>query len=615
MIKIKDEFWSQRINTVNENTLPSMYNQLHETGRWDFVDFNWKEGVVPHIFWDSDIAKFLEALCYAIKYADEETAKLYHGWINEAVRMIIKAQEPDGYLNSYFSQVKPEGKFKNVSEEHELYCAGHLTEAAIAHYKVTGNRDLLDCLCRYIDLICDLFGSDSNKMHGYPGHQEIELALVKLIEIVPEERYIELLNYFIEQRGYNNGEFYDQQARERGIDPDTYKPLGDYDHLNEVDYDSSWPEPRSYWYFQADKQIRELSEIKGHSVRAVYYLTAVQALATRNDDESLREAVKRLFRNMIDKKFYIHGGIGSITRWEGFGEEYDLRWDGYSETCASIGLIFLCEKLLQDKLDQEVAKVMERALYNNVLGGVSIKGESYFYNQPITGKAGLKRQDWFSVSCCPPNVARLFSSLEKYALLVSDERMVVNLYIGTEGTFEDKHRFKLLTKYPFEGFIELEVTAEVPIEICIREPDFSFTCSNRNYKVQNGYIIFDSKKWNETITIKFDISPRIIKPDNKVKANIGHLAIERGPFVYALQNSGIKGSKQLEEITITEDAKFEEKVCKFHDAEYISLNKTLDGVDCEFVPYFITGNAIPGEDFRIWIKRNDSNDQSRCEIL
>ncbi|WEJ96087.1 hypothetical protein PSN45_003622 [Yamadazyma tenuis] len=550
---VEDDFWKLRIRTVAANTLPSMHNVLMKTGRWEFFDFNWKhlKDIEPHIFWDSDIAKFLEAVCYALKYTekDEQIYQTYVDWIDQIVRMAKKAQQPDGYLNSYFTQMDPKARFTNIMEKHELYCCGHLIEAAVAHHEATGSMELVDIMCKYVDLLYLTFGPGEGQLHGYPGHEEIELALVKLLRIVPKKEYFDLLNYFVEERGQNNTEFYNDELRRRNIDPDVYNPLADYDHMDS-DYTHMLPAPKSYWYSQSEKPIRELEEVRGHSVRLVYYLTGVQGLAMLKKDDSLKKAVRRLFDNMIDKKFYIHGGIGAIDRWEGFGEDYDLRWDGYSETCASIGLVFLCERMLSDKLDKKVALAMERALYNDVLGGVSVTGKSYYYNQP-----------------------------------------------------SDDLDFKLVSKYPNEGKIELKIDSKKPITISIREPNTAFRTSNSKYKLSNGYLTFGPRIWtSETITIEFDIPVEIVKPDPNVTANSGHLAVQRGPYAYALQKSGVSGDVSLDDIKISVNQKFEVSAEEYENAKYVSLTTTADGRTLNFVPYFITGNEHPGEDFRLWIK-------------
>lgn len=609
MTLVNDSFWSERIKTVAKHTLPSMHNVLKQTGRWDFFDFKWDKtnsDIKPHIFWDSDMAKFLEAVCYTLKYTDPKAPEYqqYLTWIDQIVKMAQKAQQPDGYLNSYFTQIKPQDRFKNISEEHELYCCGHLIEAAVAHHEATGSRALVDVMCRYLDLICDTFGKEDHKLHGYPGHQEIELAIVKLIGIVPKQSYYELLDYFVEQRGYNNGQFYDEQARARGIDPLTYVPRGDYDHLpgEEAHFDSMWPEPRSYWYFQAESLIRDTKEVKGHSVRQMYYLTGVQALANMKKDESLKKAVTELFDNMIDKKFYIHGGIGAISRWEGFGANYDLRWDGYNETCASIGLVLLCEKMLQNQLAAKVSLAMERALYNDVLGGVSISGDSYFYNQPISGHMGLKRQSWFTVACCPPNVARLFNSLEKYAVTQTPETVALHLYMGMD-IDADGYRIKVATTYPTLGTLELKAKSQGALTIAVRKPLHQFTASH-SYDIVNGYMVFGKKVWeDEVITIKFDIPTEIVEPDANVKANEGCVAVQRGPFVYGLQMSGIGKGLTLDDIALSKDQEFKTVPAKCGTVEYLQLQTTTDQGPITMVPYFVTGNEIPGEDFRLWIHK------------
>lgn len=603
---INDDFWSPRINIVSQNTLPSMYNQLKQTGRWDFFNFS-AENVIPHIFWDSDIAKFLEAVCLALKYTKpgDKYNLLYREWIDNVTNMAIKAQRPDGYLNTYFIQMCPEDVLKNVMEKHELYCAGHLIEAAVAHYDATGSMDLINCVCGYVDFIANVFGDGDDQLHGYPGHQEIELALVKLLKIVPKRKYFDLLDYFVEQRGYKNGEFFDDQLLERGIDPHSYNPpLGD----DIPGY--TWPQPRSYWYYQAELPIREVTEAKGHAVRQTYYLTAVQALANLKGDKSLSDAVYRIFRNIVDKKLYIHGGIGSEGRWEGFGEDYELRWDGYSETCASIGLVLMCEKMLLNELDAEVACVMEKALYNDVLGGVSLEGESYFYDQPITGIGGLKRQSWFSCSCCPPNVARLFSSLDKYAFSLKQDSIAVHLFIGADIKERD-YSCSFRTQYPFSGTFDADIKSDIPISVSIRCPKGKFSCSNTNYTLSNGYLIFETKIWNESLSFKFDIPIEIIRPDPNVEANKGCVAVQRGPFVYALENSGIQGDISLDNVVITKKPKFIENIEQLYEAKYISLTTKIKDVKCVLVPYFVTGNKNPGEDFRIWLKKSS---KSNCSL-
>ena len=563
--KIDDTFWNKRIEVTRTSTLPSMLDQLKITGRWDCLKLKWNHGDpnTPHIFWDSDIAKFVEGLCYGLQYMDKKDsqyAQFVVEWIDEAVDMIQAAQGPDGYINTYFTVVEPENRWKNICHQHELYCAGHLLESAIGHYESTGSERFLDVMCRYIDYICQVFGPKPGQKHGYPGHPEIELALVRLYAVRPEKRYYDLLNYFVEQRGYNNAEFYDQEARERGDDPLTYI------------HRAKWPTPRSYWYCQSEDLTRNLTEIKGHSVRAMYYLAGVQGLANINGDKTLDDAVQRLWRNMIDTKLYIHGGIGAIKQWEGFGDEYELPLTCYAETCASIGILFLGKQMLERKLEREVAQVMERALYNDVLGGISIDGRSFYYDQPLVGM-GMKRQDWFKVSCCPPNVSRLFNSLDKYVFTVKRDFVAVNLWIGSVYCTDDVN-IKITTSYPHQGFIQVDISTQKPLGFAIRAPEQCQLSTELPYQETNGYLCFDSRIWDDKIVIEFELPTKIIHPNPKVESTKGKLAIERGPFVYALEQSGYSGP--LSTVSISDETQFEKEETSTDGAHYVALNAVLD---------------------------------------
>lgn len=605
--RVDDTFWSSRIQVIMKNALPSIFHFLQETGRWDLMKMKIKEGSKPHYFWDSDIAKFLEALCYSMRYIDEGD-ELYLDfilWINEATKMIINLQQADGYINSYFTVVDPENKFKNITENHELYCAGHLLEAAIARYLVLGELDLLQCLERYLLLIYEKFGPYEGQMHGYPGHQELELAIGRLLDLRFDERLFNLLQYIIEQRGFGNGEFFDEQAWLRGVDPNIYIP-GDSEGR------PVWPAPRSYWYYQAETQIRDTKEAKGHAVRQTYYLAAVQILANLKKDDSLKVAVTRLWREIVDKHLYIHGGIGSVGQWEGFGKPYDLRWDCYSETCASVGLIFLCQSILKDRLDREVADVMERSLYNNVLGGVSLDGKSYFYDQPITGSKGLKRQSWFSCSCCPPNVARLFTNLQDYVSTAVDNFIAIHLYIG--GTYEGRnYSLKIQSKYPYEGEVSIDLNTVQEKGVAIKAPKGAYSINVDDYQEINGYIILAPRVWNDQdITLSFEIDISIVQGSGKIEANKGHLAVEFGPFVYGLALSGIEGDVPLDALKMSRNVSFEKFLENEDDYFFWALVCELDGYKCKFVPYFFLGNEHPGEDFRIWLKDSDTQKDSEA---
>lgn len=600
--KIDDAFWNPRIKVNQQVTIPIMYKQLRESPRWDSLKHTWKHGdpddLRPHMDWDSDVAKFVEAVCCALKWipASEPLHATFLSWVEEAIDMVEAAQGPDGYINTYHTVVAPEARWTNVAHNIELYDAGHLLEAAVTHYQVTGSTRFLDIMSRYVDYICTIFGPEPDKIHGYPGHQEIELALFRLYQVRPEQRYFDLANYFIEQRGYRQGEFFDMEARARGDDPETWIPPPPPGVT--VPYFTG---PRAYWYMQADEPIRETRQVRGHSVRVTYYLSAVQDLATLKGDRSLDAAVDRLFDNMVDCHMYIHGGIGAMHRWEGFGENYELSLNGYAETCASIGILFLGRRMLRRRLSRKVARTMERALYNNVLAGVSLDGTSFFYDQPLSTDRST-RHTWFEVCCCPPNLSRFLNSLEDYVFTVRPQSQTValNLYIGSEyeSAAGDVH-VKVATKYPWEGHVEVSVHSQSEVGLAIREPDhpYEISPSPEHSSVKDGYIHFPPKRWNsETLTLSFPLSPKLVRSHPLVQATQGMVAVERGPLVYCLE--AIDTAQPLESVIIDPREDFKEERIQIADVPVVALQAK----NFRLVPYFACSNRRPGEGLRVWMK-------------
>jgi DUF1680 family protein len=515
------------------------------------------------------------------------------GWIGDAIEMIKTAQGPDGYINIYYTVVKPEMRWKDVAHQHELYCAGHLLEAAIAHHQLSGSNEFLDVMCRYIDYVCKVFGPGDDQIHGYPGHPEIELALVRLLEIRQEKRYLDLLTFFVNERGKEGGVYYDNEAKNLGIDPQKFIPGPN--HVGEP-----WPDPPCHWYMQAEAPIRDLTEIKGHSVRAMYLLAGVQGLANLIKDPSLDEAVDRLWRNMVDAKFYIHGGIGAIYDWEGFSGNFELPLKCYAETCASIAILFLGKRILERKLDAEIPRVMERALYNDVIGGVSLDGTSFYYEQPLVA-CGHKRSSWFECSCCPPNLARLLNSLEDYAFTEKENVFAINMWMG--GNYRsDGLRATIRTDYPLRGQIEIELISNRNIEFALYLPERDFK-SNISGELTNGYLRFPKRKWNETITVSYEMQEKVTIPDSRVSATRGRLTVERGPFVYGLEQSG--SPVPVEEVKLSRNSTFEEEVVTIESATIVALNLKLEnGQRVQLVPYFVLGNRVPGEDFVVYFPEN-----------
>ncbi|KAK3676390.1 hypothetical protein LTR78_003666 [Recurvomyces mirabilis] len=350
----EDSLVGRRREAVIINTLSYQLDVLKRTGRYDAFSLRWHSSysdppevwpIPNHLFWDSDVAKWIEGACYILK---QRRLPVIEDAVSELVDMIRTAQQPDGYINIHYTVVEPGRRFTNLRDMHELYNAGHLIEAALAHHDLHGNDMLLDPILRYVELLCHNFGPGENQMHGYPGHPEIELALLRLYDRTQNSKHLKLAEYFVTERGNphgcEGGHYYDVEAKRRGDDP----------HKQAAFY----PSPRSLWYHQAHQPIQDQVTVEGHSVRAVYLLTAVADLCRVGPmaaPHKLRSTLYRLWDNMVDRKMYVTGGIGSIKQWEGFGIDYFLpqgtdEGGCYSETCAAIGVMMLAQRILQVSL-------------------------------------------------------------------------------------------------------------------------------------------------------------------------------------------------------------------------------------------------------------------------
>jgi len=381
-VRVKDEFWAKRLQQVREVLIPYQWEALNDripavepshaienfriaAGEKEGEFYGW-------VFQDSDVAKWLEVVGYCLmNHSDQELERL----ADDVVELMANAQQPDGYLNTYFTIKEPAGRWTNLRGNHEMYCAGHMIEAAVAYYEATGKRKLLDVVCRLADHIDAAFGPEPGKRRGYPGHEEIELALVKLYRATGEERYLRLSKYFIDERG-QEPHYYDIEAKARGDNT----PGGKYDKA----------------YSQAHLPVRKQTTAVGHAVRAMYLYSGMAAVAAETNDETLVTACKRLWNNLTKRQMYITGGIGSAVQGEAFTFDYDLPNDtAYTETCAAIGLVFWAHRMLHLDTDGEYADVMERALYNGALSGISLDGKKYFYVNPLEvwPEACEKRQD------------------------------------------------------------------------------------------------------------------------------------------------------------------------------------------------------------------------------
>lgn len=542
-VAVTGGFWAPRIETNRTATLPVEYEQCRKTGRLAAFKLQWKPGDPdpPHIFWDSDVAKWIEAAAYSLTvHGDADLEKL----VDDVVDDIAAAQQPDGYLNVHYTVVEPGQRWTNLRDRHELYCAGHLIEAAVAYYYATGKRKLLEVLCRYADHIDATFGREEGKKRGYPGHEELELALVKLCHATGNQKYLNLAKYFIDERG-QQPHYFDEEAKLRGDDPAKY-----------------WA--KNHEYTQSHIPVRQQTEVVGHAVRAFYLYSGMADVAGRTHDEELLAACRRLWADVVEHKLYVHGGIGPSGHNEGFTRPYDLPNEtAYAETCAAIALVFFAHRMVQIEADSAYGDVMEQALYNGVLSGVSADGKRFFYENPLAApprpgeKAlgappaaappGPHRQEWFGCACCPPNIARLVASIGQYFYSAGKRDLFVHLYADSTASANvagGRVRLTQKTNYPWDGEVRitLEMDAPASFGLMLRIPAWC-----RSHKITvNGQRVSAARRkgyarlprdWNngDVVELSMEMPVERVVAHPAVLADAGKVAIRRGPVIYCLE--------------------------------------------------------------------------------
>ncbi len=625
---IRDGFWSPYRRLIKEEVLPYQYSmledQVSDAARSHAIEnFRIAAGIKEGefygmVFQDSDVAKWIEACAYTL--ADFPDPKL-EAVVDEIIEVIEKAQQKDGYLNTFFTLKEPTRRFTDLQEGHELYCAGHMIEAAVAYYHATGKKRLLNVMIRMADLIDHYFGKGKNR--GIPGHPEIELALMKLYRATDEERYLKLCEYFINERGTQPNYFKEEQERR------------DWSVWN-----SDW---RDVNYTQNHAPVREQVDAVGHSVRAVYLYTGMADLAGVNSDDELKVACERLWESITKRRMYITGGIGSTVIGEAFTEDYDLPNDtAYAETCASIGLIFFAQKMLELEPKGEYADIMERALYNTVLAGMSQDGKHFFYVNPLEVTPGIsgiaqthrhalpERPKWFGCACCPPNVARLLSSLDLYAWSENESTIFSNLFIGGEADFRETKGCSLTvsTEYPYGETISYRVATDgrpKSFVMALRIPGWSDTRTKLYYNgeelnlsdiIKDGYA-YVSKSFadGDLLQLELDMEPFRVYSNTLVHNNEGYVALQCGPLVYCLEGVDHDGEIHSLRLAKAADIKTEYKQNLFGGIKVLKAEgyrmKSAPGlysrvrpqpqpVTITAVPYYVWGNRGSGQ-MRVWI--------------
>lgn len=669
-ITVTDAFWKHQMELVRKEVIPYQWEALNdnvtgaapsfcmrnfkvaakitkdrrELGK-DYIEKIWpldtfvtlpeemehlEERFYGFLFQDSDFAKWIEAVAYSLtQHPDAELETIADG----AIDIICAAQQENGYLDTYYIINDMSQIFTNLRDNHELYCFGHLTEAAVAYYQATGKDKLLNAVKKYADFICSCFGEGEDKIKGYPGHEIAEMALIRLYEVSNDEKYLELCNFFLNQRGVRPY-YYDDEH------PEAVK--------------KGQEQEERYHYHQAHKPVREQDEAVGHAVRAVYLYSGMADAARINGDEKMWEACEKLWDNITQKKMYITGGIGGTHIGESFSFNYDLPNDtAYAETCASIGLIFFARRMLEMKIDRKYSDAMERAFYNGVLSGMALDGKSFFYVNPLEVLPDAcykderkehvkpKRQKWFGCACCPPNISRLLSSVASYAYTENDDTLFVHMYMGGEiqkTVGENQIRFQIDSQFPWDGKVKLKVTASQPTigTLACRIPGWcheytldgelgmmegSADYKNGSLKVKDGYF-YITKEWSvaEEITLDFAMPVQLMQAHTKVREDEGKLAVVRGPIVYCMEETD--NGKNLHNLYLEPDLlplveatdelgtpmtfvtmkgrRYEDS--SEDDSLYMdySVSNYVD-VDLRYIPYYAWNNRREGE-MQVWTR-------------
>jgi DUF1680 family protein len=633
-VNIEESFWSRYVELIRDTVIPYQWEVLNDripgvTPSHSIKNYRIASGLEQGefqgmVFQDTDVAKWIEAVAYSIETKpDPELEKTVDGVID----IIEKVQQPDGYLNTYYTLKEPGKRWTNFRECHELYCAGHMIEAAVAYYEATGKRKLLDIMCRFTDYIDSVIGPEPGKMKAYPGHQEIELALVKLYKVTGNEKYLKLSKYFIDERG-KEPYYFDIEAKKRG---------------NVLHYPEFAKFDRKY--AQTHLPVRQQTTAEGHAVRAVYMYGAMADIAAETGDSELLEACRRIWNNIITKRMYITGSIGSTEFGESFTCDYDLPNDtNYSETCASIGLMLFAYRMLQIEAKSCYADIMEKVLYNSVISGISLEGNSFFYVNPLEvwpeaceknpSKHHVKtyRQKWFGVACCPPNIARLLASIGQYIYSMHKDEIYTHLYISSETEInisESKVKIKQETRYPWDEKVMISVSLdeEKEFSLLLRIPgwcDNAKICINReeinvcNTKV-NGYAKL-KRIWKNGDVVELVLPMMIqrIKAHPNVRTNIGKVALQRGPVVYCLEE--IDNGPSLHEIVLPHKSELKSEFddnllggitvitaeaqrynSPWEDELYkANVESQYRPVTVKFIPYYAWANRTSGE-MMVWI--------------
>lgn len=572
-VTIQDDFWTPMLDKVKDVTLGVCIDQIeNQTGRIrNFENAAKGEGRHSGIFFDdSDVYKALEGMAYSLKNNPDPVLEAK---CDEWIDKFAAAQQPDGYINTFYTLTGLENRWKDM-DKHEMYCAGHMLEAAIAYYDVTGKSKFLDVAEGMVAHMMDKFGP--GKEDWVPGHEEIELALVKLYRLTGEKKYLDFARWLIDERGHGLGV---------GAGGKRWNPL----------------------YYQDEVPVRELQKINGHAVRSMYLFCGMADVAAYTGDQGYMDALYRLWDNIVDCKMYITGGIGHIGHSEGFSADYDLpNKEAYCETCASIGMVLWNWRMNGMTGDAKYIDILERSLYNGVLSGISEKGDRFFYVNPLESDGNHHRQAWYGCACCPSNVCRFIPSVGNYIYGTSKDAFYVNLFVSSKTSFEGL-TVEQKTGYPWNGGVEIKASGKKSRTIKVRIPEWcenwtatlngeDITCGREG--LDKGYLTVARQKKEDVIVISFDMPVKVMAADPQVKADEGKRALMRGPVVFCME--GIDNALTYDTATLDASTTFSTEFNAGLVGGVQTIAAATSGSRLNFIPYYAWDNreACP---MKVWV--------------
>ena len=610
-VNITDAFWKPKIDLVATKTLDAcIYQTEVKTARirnFEKVARNQGEKHEGIFYDDSDVFKALEAMAYSLQtHPSVALEKKCDEWIDK----IAAAQQPDGYLNTYYTLTSPDKRYSDMSM-HEDYNNGHLIEAAVAYYEATGKRKLLDVAVRWADHFDRIFGP--GKRHWVTGHQELELALVKLYRTTGEKRYLSLADWLLAERGQRHADGY------------------------------TWSQWKDTAYAQDLVPVKQQREITGHAVRAMYLYTGAADVATHTGDTGYLHAMRRVWEDVVYRNMYITGGIGSAGSNEGFSTDYDLpNEQAYCETCASVGMVFWNQRMNALTRNTEYIDVLERSLYNGALDGLSLSGDRFFYGNPLASRGQHQRREWFGTACCPSNIARLVASLGNYLYASDDDGIYVNLFVQSETQINMRGNnvgIQMKTTYPWNGAMTLHVDPAKPDSFGIRiripgwlngrpvpgglyhmnaanaskVPVFLVNGKPVSSVMRDGYACL-SRKWmqGDRLTWTFEMPVQRLYARDEVKQTKGRTALQRGPLVYCVE--GVDNDSAAWNIILPENVKFSPVPHSILNEKVMALRGTApvlvaspDGISAKTelrtvtaIPYYAWANRGKTE-MQVWL--------------